>query len=277
MRRVVLEVGERRWQTHLDAPTPISIPLNFGGPQPRAFGLDQAAAEPVGFGGELADVELGAGFNCSSLRVIPHGNGTHTESAAHVTEASMRLGDLLDEALLPGMLLTVEPVELGRSSDSYTDTAAPTDLVISRGALAESAGRLELPEPFFRTLVVRTLPNDRSKRHRHYSGTNPPYFTREAIEWLCRRDVEHLIVDLPSVDRERDGGDLLAHRTFWGLEPAQTSMPDSNKRTQATITELVYAPNHLDDGAFFVDLQIPDFGLDAVPSRPLLYEARPAD
>jgi arylformamidase len=73
-----------------------------------------------------------------------------------------------------------------------------------------------------------------------------------------------LLIDLPSVDREKDDGELLAHRAFWNY-------PD-NPRKNATITEFVFVKNDIKDGAYFLNLQMASFVNDASPSKPVLYE-----
>jgi kynurenine formamidase len=112
-------------------------------------------------------------------------------------------------------------------------------------------------------LIVRTLPNDDRKLRRQYSSTNPPYINEEAIQWMVKHDIDHLLVDLPSVDKEQDGGKLLAHKSFWQFP--------FNIRRKATITELIYVPNHIRDGYYLVNLQYYPFPMDASPSRPLIY------
>ncbi len=44
--------------------------------------------------------------------------------------------------------------------------------------------------------------------------------------------MKHLLIDLPSVDKENDQGKLLAHKAFWDYNGEQ--------RMDATITEFVY-------------------------------------
>jgi hypothetical protein len=112
--------------------------------------------------------------------------------------------------------------------------------------------------------VLRTLPNDESKISKSY--TNPPFLTETAAIYL--RSVlhtNHLLVDLPSVDREDDQGLLACHRIFWSKDGAL------NKSSSYTITELCYVPNYLNDGIFMLNLGIAPLELDAAPSRPLLY------
>ena len=82
------------------------------------------------------------------------------------------------------------------------------------------------------------------------------------MTWLVERKVDHLMVDLPSVDREVDGGALAAHHAFW-------TYPNS-PRHQSTITELIFVPETLQDGRHLLNLQTAAFDMDATPSRPVV-------
>ena len=74
----------------------------------------------------------------------------------------------------------------------------------------------------------------------------------------------NLLTDLPSVDREEDGGKLLAHKAWW-------KYPGAEIRHSATITELIFARDSIADGLFLLNLQIASFEIDASPSKPVLY------
>jgi len=113
-------------------------------------------------------------------------------------------------------------------------------------------------------VILRTLPNDDRKLSQQYSHTNPTYLLEEAAFFLRQIGVQHLLVDLPSVDKEKDGGKLSAHKAFWDFE--------ANQRLDATITEFIYVPNHVLDGTYFLNLQIVSFVNDASPSKPVLYQ-----
>jgi len=75
--------------------------------------------------------------------------------------------------------------------------------------------------------------------------------------------VQHLITDLPSVDRELDGGALAGHHAWWCL-------PD-HPRKEATITELARLNQPLADGLYLVGLHALPLAADASPSHPLMY------
>ncbi len=83
-----------------------------------------------------------------------------------------------------------------------------------------------------------------------------------------------LVVDLPSLDRADDGGRLAAHRVFWGLPPGCDDAAAAT-RGRALVTELAYVPDSVPDGLYLLDLQVPAFGADAAPSRPVLYPLLP--
>jgi hypothetical protein len=89
------------------------------------------------------------------------------------------------------------------------------------------------------------------------------------MRYLRELGVRHLLVDLPSVDREHDEGRLAAHRVFWEVEPDvhDVPLPFSTR----TITEMVFVDDEIDDGIYMLNLQLPAFQLDAAPSRPILY------
>lgn len=77
--------------------------------------------------------------------------------------------------------------------------------------------------------------------------------------------IRHLLIDLPSVDREKDEGKLSAHKAFWNY-------PGDAVRHDATITELIFVENSVQDGLYLLNLQLLNLQLDVSPSRPLLYK-----
>jgi hypothetical protein len=120
-------------------------------------------------------------------------------------------------------------------------------------------------------LIVRTSPNDERKLSRIYDGKNmPAYFTTEAMQLIVERGYKHLLVDLPSIDRLFDEGKLANHRTFWNVEEGSFAV-NENTRMGSTITELIYVPDEVEDGPYWLNLQIPPFESDAAPSRPVLF------
>lgn len=217
----------------------------------RAWYVDFIRLEVVRANGFLGSVAEGGAVNFRDVKFNPHGNGTHTECLGHISPEAHSVNELTIPILMPCLVVSVFP------------EARNGDQVITERELAISASQhwntqTNLPP----AVVIRTLPNSASKLGRNWSNTNPPYFEVEAMRWLVERNVDHLLVDLPSVDREVDGGSLAAHHAFW-------TYPD-NPRRQSTITELVFAPESLPDGRHILNLQTAAFDMDATPSRPVV-------
>jgi kynurenine formamidase len=264
--RVVID--GRELVVDLSRPLDLALELDFAGPQPRHFGAPRASsrAYETHEGEFRGSVERGSSCNCEMITLIPHCNGTHTECSGHLTRERLDAWRVAPAGLVPAVLLSVA-AEAAGGEGSYP-LPQPGDRLITRRAL-EQAWPVDLPfHP--RAVVIRTLPNGEYKRARDYSGEIPPYLSQEAAVLLVSRGVLHLVVDLPSIDRAHDDGRLSAHRLFFGLPRGSVRLAEAS-RADATITELAFIPEALDDGAYLLELQVPALGGDAVPSRPLLY------
>jgi arylformamidase len=266
--------GGHRWRADLAAPVDLAIDLDFGGPQPSFFVAAPAQSEPLQLVGFTGSVANGASCNCTVHTLAPHCHGTHTECVGHVTRTPVAISSLTPVAPCLALVVSVQPEPLGADASAVPGGHADaTDSVIRRCALVAAATRwLDAP---FNALVVRTRPNDVSKRHRAYSGSPSPapYFLPDAMHWLVEREVNSLVVDLPSLDRADDGGRLAAHRAYWGL-PDGCADAAQARRGRALVTELAYVPDTAADGLYLLDLQVPAFVADAAPSRPVLYPLR---
>jgi kynurenine formamidase len=263
--------GGRRWRADLAAPCDLAITLDFGGPQPAFFVESPASSTPLRIGGFTGSIATGASCNCAVHTLAPHCHGTHTECVGHVTRSPVTIASLTPVAPCLALVISVTPSPLGGEPRATSSApSAATDLVIDRGALEVAAAPwLDAP---FTAVVVRSLPNPSSKRHRAYSGSPSPapYFLPDTMQWLVEREVTSLVVDLPSLDRADDGGRLAAHRTYWGLPPGSDDASLA-RRGHALVTELAFVPDAVRDGLYLLDLQVPAFAADAAPSRPVLY------
>ena len=249
--RVLLQVKNKQYEVNLSKPLDISIPLKAGEDTVNCFYAPPLRIEPVVAGDFIGSREAGSPVNFKNVHMNPHGNGTHTECVGHIATEVYTLNNCLHNFHFIAKLISVAPA-----------VQADGDLVITRAQMEVlfSNGQAE-------ALVIRTLPNALSKKQRNYSGTNPPYLAAEAISYLVDCGVRHLLIDLPSVDKEQDGGKVLAHRAFW-------QYPDTVKagRLDCTITELIFVDNTIKDGYFLLNLCITSLVLDASPSKPILYE-----
>lgn len=266
--KVRLALGSRELAVDLSRPVELAIPLDFATAQPQHFGAPRASARPFEAPGFAGTVERGASCNCSEIRLIPHCNGTHTECAGHLTREPLDAWRVAPRGLVPALLLSVAAEPAAAGGEGSDPAPRSGDELITRRVLER---RWPAEAPFAaEALALRTLPNPLEKRARDYSAATPPYLSREAAQLLVERGILHLIVDLPSIDRTHDEGQLSAHRIFFGL-PRGVSQLSAATRPQATITELAFMPDELPDGLYLLELQVPALGGDAVPSRPLLY------
>jgi arylformamidase len=238
------------------AATSLALPLDFDAPHPRHFGAPPAYSQAFRAGSFEGQVARGASCNCRSVTLIPHCNGTHTESASHLTLEQQPLHAFLPTAPLPALLLTLLPAAAGSGEDSLPAPLAG-DRLITRAAL-RAAWDLHGTQP--RVLLLRTGTD--------WRDAAPPFLSQQCAAEIVARGVEHLVCDLPSVDRLQDEGRLTAHRIFFGLPAGSTRLAEA-ARPLVTITELAHFPATLVDGPCAVQLQIPAWSGDAVPSRPL--------
>lgn len=263
-----LQLAGREIGVDLSRPFDLSMELDFDAAQVRHFGAPRARSQPYSVPGFSGSVARGASCNCESITLIPHCNGTHTEGAGHLTVAPLHVHRLVPRDLLPALLLSTKPVPSRQTAESSDPRPQAEDRLVTRDAL--QAGWPTEPPFAPRAVVIRTLPNEPAKRARDYTDLTPPYLTREAAQYLVERGIEHLVVDLPSIDRAHDEGRLTAHRLFFGLPPGDSALTHA-KRSHCTVTELAYIPDDAADGAYLLQLQVPAVNGDAVPSRPLLY------
>jgi kynurenine formamidase len=212
----------------------------------RAFGLPDLHAAPYRVGDFVGSVVEGGPCNCDILTLAPHGHGTHTECVGHIAKEQFSINQALQQFMSFAALVSITPAIFSG------------DNIITKETLVKA-----LPENIPQSIVLRTLPNQEEKREKNYSNTNPPFFAAEALEFLAQHNVNHLLTDLPSVDREEDGGKLAAHHAFWQYP--------QEPRMEATITELVFIPNDVPDGIYLLNMQIAPLESDASPSKPILY------
>jgi Predicted metal-dependent hydrolase len=231
----------------LSQPLDLSIPLRDGMENPNCFWAPMPEFAPVRAGDFVGSTQEGGPVNFFNIRLNPHGNGTHTECVGHIARERHVLSECLRQTHWVAKLATV-----------YPQRADNGDRTVTR---EQMEGVLAVGEAD--AFILRTMPNDALKLRQNYSGANPPYLHHEAASYLVECGIKHLLLDLPSVDREEDGGLLLAHRAFWQYPQAV--------RTEATITELVFVPNEVPDGLYLLDIQTTSLDLDASPSKPLVY------
>jgi len=235
-----INIKGKEWDISSYTDISIGVSISYS---PTSFHLQKPIIKPIGLEFFSGSVVLGASCNVDQVSFIPHGSSTHTECAGHISK---------DHHVIMG-------------------TTIPPFMITMLVTLTTENNRCFLPAQFNLTkddckidaLIMRTNPNDDSKLINDYSSKNPAYLDTSVIEYCNSEGVKHILVDLPSVDKE-DDNQLINHHLFFGNE---IDGFDLNK----TITEFIYVPDNILDGLYLLNLQIVNFESDAVPSRPLLF------
>ena len=249
---ITIKYKDKTYKADFSKPIDISLPLTGDGQNPVAWYLEQPIIRPVATADWVGKVSEGASTNFNNIAFNPHAHGTHTECLGHITKDFYSVNKALTTFFFIAELVSITPEAQG------------DNLVITK-AQVEQALNGKLPE----AVVIRTLPNTNEKKYKDYSHTNPPYLEEAAAAYIRECGIAHLLIDLPSVDREEDGGKLLAHKAFWNV--TDVSNLNADARHNATITELVFVPDEVLDGAYLLNLQIASFENDASPAKPVLY------
>ena len=244
------------FQVNLSKPIDISIPITNTDENPIAWYIDKPVIEPVVFGEWIGNVKNGASTNFNNIFFNPHGHGTHTECLGHITREFYSINQCLKQFFFLAELVSVVPEKQGE------------DFVITLESISTA---LDMPNnKTHEALIIRTVPNLESKKSLKYSNTNPPYLDEDAAHFIRKSGIKHLLIDLPSVDREQDEGKLVAHKAFWNV--IDVNILNADARLDCTITEMIYVPDEVLDGSYLLNLQIASFENDASPSKPILYK-----
>ena len=226
----------------------LSIPINFNGHQVNFFDVSRATAVPYKARSIIGSTKKGGGCNFDVLSFIPHCNGTHTECVGHIVDDNININIIVRENLFPTTLISVHP----KNGLIHSDQIKINNLNFNTG------------------LIIRTIPNDKTKTSTTYTSKNlPPYFSENAMYKIIEMGVTHLLVDMPTIDLAYDDGRLVNHHIFWNIN--QGSHKVNGTISNKTITEMIYVPNKIKDGNYLLQLQIINFSGDAAPSRPIIY------
>lgn len=205
----------------------------------NAYFIPPPQFTPFKMGSFIGSVALGGACNCEDITFNAHGNGTHTECVGHVAKESVYMTEITLPIFCEALLIDVKPVKLQNGdyiidATSYDWESLPTaEAIIIRSGLIEPKMQ--------------------------FSGTNPCYFHPEITQLIHKKGFNHLITDLPSVDREEDGGLLAAHKAFFNY-------PQEISKVK-TISELAFIPIDAAPGKYALHFGISAIQSDAVPSN----------
>lgn len=245
--KAIIEYNSRKIEIDVSEPIDISIAIDAGKQNVTSWDMEQPRIFPEKRDKQIIHVAQGASINVNSIHFTPHSHITHTECVGHISDEIYSVNKQLKHYFFVAEVVTVAPEEIDG------------DFVISEKQL-----RIALKNKKRDAIVIRTIPNLNEKKSIDYSGTNPTYLLPETSEYLKEKGIKHLLIDLPSVDKEVNDGSLPVHNSFWNTQ--------GEIRYDATITELIYVPNHVEDGEYLLNLMVAPFENDATPSKPILYK-----
>ncbi|SDT92670.1 Kynurenine formamidase [Polaribacter sp. Hel1_33_78] len=245
--KAIIEYNSRKIQIDVSKPLDISIPIDTSKKNVNAWYIEDPKIAPEKIDDYEVSVANGAVVNFNTIHFNPHAHVTHTECVGHITEKVHSINKNLKHYFFVAEVVTIAPLHHNG------------DFLIGVKQL-----RTALRNKKRDAIVIRTLPNLEDKKSMQYSNTNPTYLSEKGAIYLREKGIKHLLIDLPSVDKEKDEGKLLAHNAFWNTA--------GEVRMDATITELIYVPNTVEDGEYLLNLMIAPFENDATPSKPMLYK-----
>ncbi|MGJ8760684.1 MULTISPECIES: cyclase family protein [unclassified Polaribacter] len=245
--KAVIEYNSRKIEINVSEPLDISIPIDMNKGKVNAWGIDDPKIEVEKFDDYEVSVANGAVVNFNSIQFNPHSHITHTECVGHITKEVHSVNQHLKYFIFLAEVVTIAPLFHNG------------DFLIGVKQLKHALRNKKRD-----AIVIRTLPNLDEKKSMKYFNTNPTYLSEKAAIYLKEKGIKHLLIDLPSVDKEKDDGKLLSHNAFWNTS--------GKLRMDATITEFIYVPNTIEDGEYLLNLMIAPFENDATPSKPILYK-----
>jgi arylformamidase len=250
--KISLHLFSNTYHTDLHQGRLISTIFDPAKSTPKCFWAPDVKVEPVRTDSFIGDIDQGGIVNFKNIFINPHGNGTHTECVGHIISGDYYVSEAITHPFYVARLISIQP-----------DQMANGDLAITETNILQAWQSMD-PQMEIEALVIRTLPNEPTKQDIDYSGSNPTYIDVEAIRFINNLGIKHLIVDLPSIDREEDGGALAGHKAFWGVDIEKID-------TKKTITELVYIDNDIKDDVYLCQISPMMIKSDASPSTIILY------
>jgi len=252
--KAVITLKNHVYEVNFNAPIDISLPSNVKDSF-TAWYVNPISINPVMTEDFIGSVKQGGAVNFCDMHINPHGNTTHTECVGHISKEKERVNDVVKKFHFLSQVISVSPRKIESNKSNWQRKG---DYVIDKEAIEK------VLIPGVEAVVLRTQKDYMSLFNKQYNNTNWPYLIPEAASFLRSSGVKHLLIDQPSIDREKDGGQLLAHKSFWDY-PQKTDL-------LRTITEFIAVPEKANDGIYLLNLSIANFSNDASPSRPILFK-----
>ena len=238
------------WKANLKEPIDISIPLNDSKPSINAWGSEKPEIKPVERENWIGSVKSGSSVNFNNIFFNPHSHVTHTECVGHISVKKKSINQLLKKFVFFSNVISIRP-EISQNGDKVITLDQVTKKFVA---------------PYNEALIIRTLPNTNKKLDFDYTNTNPTYMDYHCAKWLSEIGVKHILIDVPSIDKEKDDGKLSAHKAYWNYP--------KNPKLDFFITEFIYVPNTVNDGIYLLFLNFAPIENDASPSRPIIFKLK---
>lgn len=251
----VIDAGGKGRRFRLGEPQSVSREVFFKGEtrSSNAFYLPRISSRTFELEGQfLGDVRRGGSCNVDILKYAAHGL-THLETSAHILSPDANPPTVKDIPLetLSGIVYLIDLSHLGTKQGE----------LVPWEAIRAKLERNRLP---ISMLALKTraslLPQDYDFSGKDFLSVAPE--TAKGIHDYRLTDsrIDCLILDIPSIDPEKDGGKLLAHRNFFGLPAAGIDVVDTEKRA---LVELAWFSG-LKEGYYYALITPPRFQTDAV-------------
>lgn len=242
------------WHADFSRGRSLAISFDPGGQHPSFFAETGVRSRPLRRGDFVGDISSGGSCNAEVIEFSTHSHGTHTECIGHILPNRQAVIGTIDEAPTLMRLITIAVESLDEGG------FIPATALGTLDGFEGSA------------LALRTLPNDADKQWRNYNEAPAfPVLSPDAMKKLCESELMHLLLDTPSADHPESQG-LENHAMWWGLYAREK--PGVPNATARSITEMIYVPDDIEDGDYWLDLQLAPIVSDAVPSRPVIYPVR---
>ena len=253
-----INIDNNNYKIDLNNPIDISIPIS---PKYNPSFYDDKPLKIKYFenNNKVWSIAHGASCNIPVLHLNIHCGATHTECRSHITKEKITIVQCQKNVFTRAHLITLRPRK--NTNNTYHHKIDKNDFLITKEMLIEKFSNID--KKSLNSLIIRTLPNTKSSIHKNYDLIKNSFFSNEAIDYITKLGINNLIVDIPSIDKYDDGGQLGNHRIFWEL--------DSDRPNRNTITEFAYISDEIEDGDYMLLLNILNIELDASPCRPIIY------
>ncbi len=266
---VVDKRGDVRWFA-MGTPVSVAREVYFRDEikTPNAFHLPTPRTSTLEVKNQLTgDVDRGGTCNVDVLSYVPHGL-THLETSAHVLGPKVQPPTVIDipQEYFSGLVYLIDLSRLKAGPGDQIPAAAikPTleknALPITMLAIKTRASRLSQHYDFSGEKFLSLSPEAAQLIHDYRFTAPPPSKGKNKEKKKIVSQIQGLIVDLPSLDAESDGGKLLAHRRFFGLPDTGTEAEDKEKRFAV---ELAWF-EQLSEGYYYATITPPRFQTNAV-------------